>query len=345
MKKKLANDEIDLIDVFQIIWKKKKNVILSVIISLFLAVLIQISTDKFDVKKKIKNMTDIKAIKMVDESKYEVFNSFVKTINPLPFVEDNLFVGSKRTVTADDGIVTKIENLQPKEVIKFTPSSVAIYKIDKKFLLKIFAEEVSERSNLRGLIKKFNFIKEENYPNKIEYENAIDKTLSNIKISNVDSLYNESESHKLMIEYETHDVERWGNFLKFLEQETNRTVQTKLVEMFDNYLTYIRMINNFEIEDLESTLLTVKNDKEKMLMSKRIIDLKSDKYVERIKTIFNSSPISNNEKFYAAKILYNSTVYEETSNSLETLYATAILLGGIFGIFYALISNAIQKRS
>ena len=52
MKKKLANDEIDLIDVFQIIWKKKKNVILSVIISLFLAVLIQISTDKFDVKKK-----------------------------------------------------------------------------------------------------------------------------------------------------------------------------------------------------------------------------------------------------------------------------------------------------
>ena len=345
MKKKLANDEIDLIDVFQIIWKKKKNVILSVIISLFLAVLIQISTDKFDVKKKIKNMTDIKAIKMVDESKYEVYNSFVKTINPLPFVEGNLFVGSKRTVTADDGIVTKIENLQPKEVIKFTPSSVVIYKIDKKFLFKIFAEEVSERSNLRGLIKKFNFIKEENYPNKIEYENAIDKTLSNIKISNVDSLYNESESHKLMIEYETHDVERWGNFLKFLEQETNRTVQTKLVEMFDNYLTYIRMINNFEIEDLESTLLTVKNDKEKMLMSKRIIDLKSDKYVERIKTIFNSSPISNNEKFYAAKILYNSTVYEETSNSLETLYATAILLGGIFGIFYALISNAIQKRS
>ena len=57
--------------------------------------------------------------------------------------------------------------------------------------------------------------------------------------------------------------------------------------------------------------------------------------------------MSNNEKFYAAKtkIHYDSTVYKKITNSLKTLYATAILLGGIFGIFYALISNAIQKRS
>jgi hypothetical protein len=57
--------------------------------------------------------------------------------------------------------------------------------------------------------------------------------------------------------------------------------------------------------------------------------------------------MSNNEKFYAAKtkIHYDSTVYKKITNSLKTLYATAILLGGIFGIFFVLIANAVQKRS
>jgi hypothetical protein len=342
MKKKLINnDEIDLIDVFQIILEKKKYVILSVIISLILAFLFQISTDKFE-KKKIRNITDIKAIKVLDESKYEVYNSFLKIVNPLPFNESNTYyVGSKKVVTEDDGTVTEMVNIEPKEKNKFITNSIEINKINKKFLLKIFVEEVSERSNLKRSIKKFNFIKEENYPNKIEYENAIDKILSNIRILNSkDEFYN-----NITIEYETHNVERWENFLKFFEQETNRAVQTKLVAMFDNYLTYIKMMKDFKMEDLESTLLTVKNDEERMLINKRIIDLKSDKYDERIKAVFNSSPMSNNEKFYAAKIDYDSTVYEKTTNSLKPLYATAILLGGIFGIFFVLIQNALQKRS
>ena len=65
MKKKLIDDEIDLIDIFQIIWKKKKIIISSVIISLFLAFLIQIPTYKSYTKKKIKIITNIKALILV----------------------------------------------------------------------------------------------------------------------------------------------------------------------------------------------------------------------------------------------------------------------------------------
>ena len=348
MKKKLANDEIDLIDVFQIIWKKKKNVILSVIISLFLAVLIQISTDKFDVKKKIKNMTDIKAIKMVDESKYEVYNSVLNTFNFLPSVTDNTYVGSKKTITLVDGkgTVTEIEDTKPKEPIKLEENSLEINKINKKFLFQLFVEEVSERSNLRLTIKKFNFIKKENYPNKIEYEKAIDKMLLNIKISNIDSLNTESEIDKVTIEYETPDVERWKNFLKFLEQETNSIIQTKLLVMFNDYLNYLKMIKSFKVEDLESALSVVESADERRIINQKIINLKSDKFDARIRSIFNSSPMSDKEKFYAAKINYESTrLYEKTSNQLKNLYVTAFLLGGIFGIFFVLIQNAVQKRS
>jgi hypothetical protein len=342
MKKKLIDDEIDLIDIFQIIWKKKKIIISSVIISLFLAFLIQIPTYKSYTKKKIKITTNIKAIKMVDESKYKAYNSFLKIINQ-PFNENIIYyLDSKQIVTDDDGTVKGIKNLAPQEQIRLTNNDIEINNINKNFLLNLFIEEVSERSNLERIIKKFNYIKEENYLNKIEYENAIKKILSNIRILNSkDESYN-----NITIEHETHDAERGKNFLKFLEQEINRIVLTKLVAMFDNYLAYIKMIKDFKIEELESKLLTVKNDKERMILNKKLIDLKSDNYDERITAIFNFSPMSNSEKFYAAKIDYDyMMVIEEITKPLKNLYLIAILLGGIFGIFFVLIQNAIQKRS
>ena len=342
MKKKLIDDEIDLIDIFQIIWKKKKIIISSVIISLFLAFLIQIPTYKSYTKKKIKIITNIKAIKMFDESKYKAYNSFLKIINQ-SFDENIIFyVDTEQIVTDDDGTVKGIKNLAPQEQIRLTNNDIEINNINKNFLLNLFIEEVSERSNLERIIKKFNYIKEENYLNKIEYENAIKKILSNIRILNSkDEFYN-----NIVIEYETHDAERGKNFLKFLEQEINRIILTKLVAMFDNYLAYIKMIKDFKIEELESKLLTVKNDKERMILNKKLIDLKSDNYDERITAIFNFSPMSNSEKFYAAKIDYDyMMVIEEITKPLKNLYLIAILLGGIFGIFFVLIQNAIQKRS
>jgi hypothetical protein len=86
-----------------------------------------------------------------------------------------------------------------------------------------------------------------------------------------------------------------------------------------------------------------------LVSNKRIIDLESNKYDERISIMFNSSPMANNEKFYAAKINYDSTEYEEIINynsmSSKTLYGSATLLGAILGIFFVLIANAVQKRS
>ena len=83
-----------------------------------------------------------------------------------------------------------------------------------------------------------------------------------------------------------------------------------------------------------------------MILNKKLIDLKSDNYDERITAIFNFSPMSNSEKFYAAKIDYDyMMVIEEITKPLKNLYLIAILLGGIFGIFFVLIQNAIQKRS
>ena len=53
----------------------------------------------------------------------------------------------------------------------------------------------------------------------------------------------------------------------------------------------------------------------------------------------------NRENFYAAKIIIDSTKYEKSKkNSKMKIYLVAAIFGALLGIFFALISNAIQNR-
>ena len=333
MKKNLVNDEIDLIEVFQIIWRKKNYVILSIVISLFLALLTHIYTVKFNNNniKKLDTITKVSPIETVEESIYQNYSLALQlVIEPLT----QIYLNSNSEISTDTIRLNKNYNLE-------------INKITKNFLFKMFVEEISQRDNLENLIKKFNLIKEEDYPNKIEYKNAIDKIISNIRIVNLDSLNSGNEFYQITIEYQTDDINNWTNFLEFLEVEVNLAVRTKIIQMFNNSLTYLKTIKNFKIEDLKNLLLTTQNDDEKMILDERLNQLKSNKYIERINIIFNSSPISDKEKFYAGKINHESMYFKNTSSDrilLKRLYMLAILLGTILGIFFALIANAVQKR-
>jgi len=331
MKKNLVNDEIDLIEVFQIIWRKKNYVILSIVISLFLALLTHIYIIKFSIKKKLDTITKVSPIETVEESIYQNYSLALQlVIEPLT----KIYLNSNSEISTDTIRLNKNYNLE-------------INKITKNFLFKLFVEEISQRDNLENLIKKFNLIKEEDYPNKIEYKNAIDKIISNIRIVNLDSLNSGNEFYQITIQYQTDDLNNWTNFLEFLEVEVNLAVRTKLIQMLNNSLTYLKTIKNFEIEDLKNSLLTTQNDDEKMILDEKLSQLKSNKHIERINIIFNSSPISDKEKFYAGKINHESMYFKNTSSNrilLKKLYMLAILLGTILGIFFALIANAVQKR-
>ena len=147
--------------------------------------------------------------------------------------------------------------------------------------------------------------------------------------------------------FESNNVNEWESFLSFAEKEINQRVQIKLSEMFEIYLSYTKMLNKFNVEDLEARLVMATDDDQKLSINKAIDELKKDKYSKRLVDIFNSSPITNKDEFYAAKISIDSTTYELTTNkiSLKILYSSAAILGGILGIFFVLIANGIQKRS
>lgn len=72
-------------------------------------------------------------------------------------------------------------------------------------------------------------------------------------------------------------------------------------------------------------------------------DLLENKSLERIKNLFNTTPIVNNQNFKAAHILTKNTMYK-TSITLTKVILFSIIIGLILGISYALISYSFEKR-
>ena len=153
-------------------------------------------------------------------------------------------------------------------------------------------------------------------------------------------------SENYFINIKTQNLNNLENFLKIIEIETNLVVQKKLYEMLNNYLNYTDSIKRFELEDIQAQIKDSQNPEEKLILEKRKNSLKMNKYSSRIKDIFNSSPISKPNEFYAAKILYNLTEYKyDKYYSNAAKYATAGICGAILGVFFVLIMNVVQNRN
>ena len=98
-----------------------------------------------------------------------------------------------------------------------------------------------------------------------------------------------------------------------------------------------------EIELIESRNNKDAFTKNLLDLEKQRRDLLEDKSLERMVQLFNTTPIMKGNNFKAASIIYKDTKYE-VSFSLIKAVLFAGIFGIIFGMFYVLISNAIQQR-
>ena len=181
----------------------------------------------------------------------------------------------------------------------------------------------------------------------MEYEQAVDKLVYSIRLINSDAKTEDfrDEASNVKIEIINYNIEEWEDFLRFLEKQTNRIIQAKITKVFNNYVNYLEIMRQFEIQDLETKLLTLTNEDTIVLLKKNIDILKTDNYSDKILSMFKTSPIADTENFYAARIIADSTIYKpnEIKISSKTLYASVIVISGILGIFIVLIINRIQK--
>ena len=279
--------------------------------------------------------TEIRPITVFDEAKYKIYNLFINTIKPDYLIEDEQQKINK------NGEITKIS--KNKAIVDFA-KDLEINNINKQFLFDLFIDRLRQKSNLVGAIKKFNLIKREDYTNNIDYENEVMKTASAFSLLNLDLDLDEKIS-PVIIQFKTYDKQKIENFLKFIEQDTNLEIRDKLSEMLNNYIEYVKTIKQFQIEDIEIKISASQSFEEKEDLEKAMNILIADKYIDRMQNIFDNSPISKADNFYAAKIVYNSTNYKlDTSYSKIMIFSLTAIFGTILGILFALISNAIQNR-
>ena len=332
MSRNIASDEIDLLDLILIIWKKKWYFVSGIILCFFILIIHQINKPP----SQIIASTEIRPITVFDEAKYKIYNLFINTIKPDYLIED------EKQKIDKNGEITKIS--KSKAIVDFA-KDLEINNINKKFLFDLFIDRLRQKSNLVAAIKKFNFIKREDYINNIDYENKVMKTASAFSLLNLDLDLEEKKS-PVIIQFKTYDKQKIENFLKLIEQDTNLQIRDRLSEMLNNYIDYVQTIKQFQIEDIEIKISASQSFEEKEDLKKQKSILIADKYIERMQNIFDNSPISKKDDFYAAKIVYNSINYKlDTTYSKIMIFSLTAIFGTILGILFALISNAIQNRN
>ena len=339
MSKIQSNEEIDLLDMFITIWRRKLSIIIFVLICL-VAMFIYKSLNKIPITTIA--TTEIRPISVYEEAEYKIYNLYMETIR-------SDYEGSTEI---NKVIIQEGEEFKYIDEVKID-IDLEINNINKNYLIALFIERLSQKKNLEKIIKKSDWVKRKDYLDNKEYENKISELASSINILSYDPVKQETKpvglnknNDSIIIQIETDDMVKWENFLQFLEKEINIQIQERLSQMLNNYINYVKTIEKFKIENIDNKISAALNDQERINLEKKKKILIQDQYVERIQNIFDNSPLAKSDEFYAAQIVYGSTVYNEINNgnSFRMSYSLTGLFSALIAIFVVLIANAIQNR-
>tara|TARA_Y100000996_G_C22510617_1_gene638214 strand:- start:372 stop:1406 length:1035 start_codon:yes stop_codon:yes gene_type:complete len=339
-KKNQHNDEIDLTELFLIIWKYKVKIILLTIIPAIAMFVYLIN--KSEPKTNFLASTEVKPISIFDEFEYENYNSYIENTNESIFISISPLRENLEKITNENALILKNVDLYAN----IDNSSFEL--IDKSYLLELFVDKLNEQSIFINAIKKFNLLNVENYEDFEAFEDAVMKLASSIKLIN--TMDNETNSTILNIEFNTENKEKWEKILQYIEESTNKEIQIYLQETFNRLVLNQKRLKQYKIEDINILIQNSDEDSNVYIDHLKILkkDIENNKNIQRLEYEFNSTPIAKPNNFYAARIMVKSTEYKRNNKAKGNQMITAILLsaliGAIIGIFYAMISNSIRNR-
>lgn len=343
MKKKIADDEIDLLELILIIWNNKLKIISVTVLAMIITYSLQINQQPTKVLFSTK--TKIEPISTFDEFEYEAYNSFLNSIESKSILHTSAREGNTYDPYGEKKIIIT-ENVEIYKIIDYS----SFTKIDKFYLLNLFVDKLNESSLFIKAVKKFNIVKKNDYPNNEAYENALTKLASSIKLKKKDLGKNDSETPFWNIEFHTNDKELWENFLSYIQELTNNEVQKYLYSSFNKLILNEKRLKNYKIEDIDWEISS-NTDNQQLIdeldnMKKKLLN---NKDILRLENLFSKTPIAKQEKFTAASIRIQSTEYENLNKSRGLSMTKKLLISGLFGalitMFFVLISNAVINRA
>jgi len=384
MKKKIESDEIDLIEVIANIWNNKLKIATITAIFMVLSVAYYFTfKPSITAKTEILPITFFENDFYTGYNSlvgFQIENEEEKIVSQVRFNNINkeyllnLFLEELKTGTI---IQEAIKKYQLIDQSKFNDENEYLEAVEKYALSLDLLRPVNVDGSKRGETR-LNWIIEFNVDDKNKWEETlsfieieINKTIQkylresfNITLNNLKLLDQfKTEDLNQKIEFAKNDYEfETSNRLAFLNEQASiarkLNIANNTLEV-ENFSTPSGVISNVQTATpyymrgysmIEKEIELIKTRTNKNAFTKNLLELEKqksdlliDKSLERIERLFNSTPIVNGNNFKAASIIYKDTIYE-TSFSLIKAVLFAGIFGIIFGMFYVLISNAIQQR-
>ena len=376
---KAYDDEIDLLEWFQTIWDGKWKIVSIMAVSL-------LSVFGFNTvlpNTTFNAQTEIKPITSFEFDKYRLFNGSLKIFDS--------------------------ENVEVK-----------IFNISRKSLLTLYIEQIEEGSLLEIGIDKLELLNEDDYQDKDDYKEAIQKFASEIEILrpiNVDGQVKGDIGLYHVLNATYNDKDKWKQLIAFVDTEANKRVKEIITNRFKSIVSVEKQINTFAIKDIDIAIENAKKDYEretndklaflveqatiarKLGIKRNTIEsqmfdtqntvltnvkidtpfylrgyeaieeeinltkgrkdksafmkdlykleqekrrLQQDETLDRAKVLFYKTPLTKNN-FKSTSVKVAATDFT-TNNKRNLFYALALVLGGMIGVVYVLISKALINR-
>ena len=134
-----------------------------------------------------------------------------------------------------------------------------------------------------------------------------------------------------------------NNYLEPTSVNTGSTLVTTLIAKTPDYL------KGYEMIEEEILLIKTRVNKKAFIKNFSLLEdikrtISTNKDIERLEDLFQSTPAYDPNKFYAAKIMYQSTIYDGEERNRTKMIILFIIIGLMVGSLYVLIEKAIKRR-
>ena len=224
MRKKIKSDEIDLVEIIINIWDNKIKIAAITVIFITLPIVLFYSN-----KPSLKAKTEILPITSYENNFYVQYNTFISQ-NKLNIISQNRLI-----------------------------------EIDKDYLLSLFLVELRTKDTIVKAIKKYQLIDQKNFDSEDQYLKAVENEALKVILlgpKNVDGNRRGETRLNWTIEFEVYDKDKWEKALSFIEIEANKNVKKSLKLNFDSTLDNLKLLIQFELEDLNLQIDNIKKDYE-----------------------------------------------------------------------------------
>lgn len=340
--RKLAKNEVDLIEIFLFIFLNKYKILLITTITIIIAfsfglIKLKPSSKTFLIK------AQIHPISVFEVSKYQEYNSYVASIAQKKSEANYILLNEK------DNDLGYFETDFFDKIIHQNIQKNKLDKIDSMYFYNLLISIISEDEKLIKYIKKNNIIEKEKFQDNKLYENEVRELVSSIIVTDFDFLKREDmlsnpSLNFSNIQFKVKELEVGMKFLDLILLNINEEIRNHIIKEFNNLITTSKQEKRYSLEDINFEIENNLEDehilKELKKLKRRIMRFQD---LERLTNIFNRTPIFSDEFFVGKFKAFSYEEVLEEGNNYKLDILKFIFLGLLFSLIYIMMENIFKK--